>query len=132
MPFLDARRGRRRRRLLFAAMGVLVMLAASLVVFRAVILKMLPFDNKSEFQVVLDMPEGSTLERTNRVLGELAQAVSTVPEVANWQGYAGTAAPITFNGLVRQYYLRSGANVGDLQVNLVDKSLRERQSHAIA
>jgi multidrug efflux pump subunit AcrB len=131
-PFIAGEQARRRRRLLFAAMGVLVLAAVGLVVVKAVILKMLPFDNKSEFQVVLDMPEGSTLERTNRVLGELAQAVSTVPEVANWQGYAGTAAPITFNGLVRQYYLRSGANVGDLQVNLVDKSLRERQSHAIA
>ncbi|HET6805509.1 MAG TPA: efflux RND transporter permease subunit [Frateuria sp.] len=131
-PFIAGDRARRRRRLLFAAMGVLVLAAVGLVVVRAVVLKMLPFDNKSEFQVVVDMPEGSTLERTNRVLGELAAAVSRLPEVANWQGYAGTAAPITFNGLVRQYYLRSGANVGDLQVNLVDKSLRHRQSHAIA
>ncbi|MBP1474006.1 efflux RND transporter permease subunit [Frateuria sp. MAH-13] len=131
-PFIAGEKARRRRRLLFAAMGVLVLAAVGLVVVKAVILKMLPFDNKSEFQVVLDMPEGSTLERTNRVLGELAQAVATLPEVANWQGYAGTAAPITFNGLVRQYYLRGGANVGDLQVNLVDKSLRDRQSHAIA
>ncbi|SEI94186.1 efflux RND transporter permease subunit [Frateuria terrea] len=131
-PFIAGERARRRRRLLFAAMGVLVLAAVALVVVKAVILKMLPFDNKSEFQVVVDMPEGSTLERTNRVLGELAQAVSTLPEIANWQGYAGTAAPITFNGLVRQYYLRSGPDVGDLQVNLVDKSLRHRQSHAIA
>ncbi|MGN2243257.1 efflux RND transporter permease subunit [Frateuria sp. GZRR33] len=131
-PFIAGEKAPRRRRLLFAAMGVLVLAAVGLVVVKAVILKMLPFDNKSEFQVVLDMPEGSTLERTNRVLGELAATVATLPEVANWQGYAGTAAPITFNGLVRQYYLRSGANVGDLQVNLVDKALRDRQSHAIA
>jgi multidrug efflux pump subunit AcrB len=132
MPFLDAGRGRRRRRLLFAAMGILVMLAASLVVFRAVILKMLPFDNKSEFQVVVDMPEGSTLEATNRVLAELAHALDRVPEVLNYQAYAGTAAPINFNGLVRQYYLRSEPIDGDLQVNLVDKHERRRKSHEVA
>ncbi len=132
LPFLEGGRALRRRRLLFAAMGVLVLAAVGLVVVKAVVLKMLPFDNKSEFQIVVDMPEGSTLERTNQLLGELAQAVATVPEVSNWQGYAGTAAPITFNGLVRQYYLRQGPIVGDLQVNLVDKHLRDRQSHAIA
>ena len=132
LPFLDGDRAPRRRHLLFAAMGVLVLAAVGLVVVKAVVLKMLPFDNKSEFQIVLDMPEGSTLERTNRLLGELAQTVAGVPEVKNWQGYAGTAAPITFNGLVRQYYLRSGPIVGDLQVNLVEKHERARQSHAIA
>ena len=131
-PFIEGARAARKRKLLFASMGVLVLAAAGLVLVKAVVLKMLPFDNKSEFQVVVDMPVGSTLERTNRVLSELAQAVSTLPEVNNWQGYAGTAAPITFNGLVRQYYLRSGPIVGDLQVNLVDKSQRNRQSHAIA
>jgi multidrug efflux pump subunit AcrB len=113
-------------------MGLLVLGAVALVGVKAVVLKMLPFDNKSEFQVVVDMPEGSTLESTNQLLGELAQAVARVPEVVDWQGYAGTAAPITFNGLVRQYYLRRGPLVGDLQVNLVDKHLRDRQSHAIA
>ncbi|WP_447736199.1 efflux RND transporter permease subunit [Rhodanobacter soli] len=132
LPFLDGNRAPRRRRLLFAAMGVLVLAAVGLVVVKAVVLKMLPFDNKSEFQIVVDMPEGSTLERTNRLLGELAQSLAGVPEVKDWQGYAGTAAPITFNGLVRQYYLRSGPIVGDLQVSLVDKSERSRQSHAIA
>ncbi|MFC5440165.1 efflux RND transporter permease subunit [Rhodanobacter ginsenosidimutans] len=132
LPFLDGERASRRRHLLFAAMGVLVLAAVGLVVVKAVVLKMLPFDNKSEFQIVVDMPEGSTLERTNRLLGELAQTVATLPEVKDWQGYAGTAAPITFNGLVRQYYLRSGPIVGDLQVNLVDKHERSRQSHAIA
>ncbi len=131
-PFLDGARAPRRRRLLFAAMGLLVLAAVALVGVKAVVLKMLPFDNKSEFQVVVDMPEGSTLEHTNQLLGELAQAVAKVPEVVDWQGYAGTAAPITFNGLVRQYYLRRGPLVGDLQVNLVDKHLRDRQSHAIA
>ncbi len=132
LPFLDGNRAPRRRHLLFAAMGVLVLAAVGLVVIKAVVLKMLPFDNKSEFQIVVDMPEGSTLERTNRLLGELAQSLAGVPEVKDWQGYAGTAAPITFNGLVRQYYLRSGPIVGDLQVSLVDKSERSRQSHAIA
>ncbi|MGB5940966.1 MAG: efflux RND transporter permease subunit [Rhodanobacter sp.] len=132
LPFLDGDRAPRRRHLLFAAMGVLVLAAVGLVVAKAVVLKMLPFDNKSEFQVVVDMPEGSTLERTNRLLGELAQEVAKLPEVKDWQGYAGIAAPITFNGLVRQYYLRSGPIVGDLQVGLVDKSERSRQSHAIA
>ncbi len=131
-PFLESDRAPRRRRLLFAAMGVLVLAAVGLVVVKAVILKMLPFDNKSEFQVVVDMPEGSTLERTNELLVRLAGALADVPEIKDWQGYAGTAAPITFNGLVRQYYLRSGPLVGDLQVNLVDKHERKRQSHAIA
>ena len=113
-------------------MAALVLVAAGLAAVEIVILKMLPFDNKSEFQVVVDMPEGSTLERTNRLLTEAARALAAVPEVANYQGYAGTAGPMTFNGLVRQYYLRSGPIVGDLQVNLVDKSARRRQSHAIA
>ncbi|GAP65617.1 acriflavin resistance protein [Mizugakiibacter sediminis] len=132
LPFLEGERAPRRRRRLFLAMGVLVLAAAGLVVVKAVILKMLPFDNKSEFQVVVDMPEGSTLETTDRLLTELARALDRVPEVENYQGYAGTASPMTFNGLVRQYYLRSGPIVGDLQVTLVDKTKRKRQSHAIA
>ncbi len=131
-PFVRGERAGRKRKLLFAAMGLLVLLSASLAVFRLVVLKMLPFDNKSEVQVVVDMPEGSTLERTNALLSELAAEVDRVPEVLDYQGYAGTAAPINFNGLVRQYFLRSGSNVGDLQVNLVDKHHRDRQSHEIA
>ena len=131
-PFLGGGRAPRRRRLLFTAMGALVLVAVVLVVAKAVVLKMLPFDNKSEFQVVVDMPEGSTLETTNALLGQLAHALDRVPEVMNYQGYAGTAAPITFNGLVRQYYLRPGPIDGDLQVNLVDKKDRKRQSHEIA
>ncbi len=95
-------------------------------------MKMLPFDNKSEFQVVVDMPEGTALEETARVLDELAAAIAGLPEVTDYQVYAGTAAPINFNGLVRQYYLRSGPGLGDLQVNLVDKHHRDRQSHEIA
>ena len=131
-PFLlDARAGRKRG-LLFAAMVGLVLVAASLAVFELVVLKMLPFDNKSEVQVVVDTPEGSTLEQTNALLGELAAEVDKIPEVLDYQGYAGTAAPINFNGLVRQYFLRSGSNVGDLQVNLVDKHHRDRKSHEIA
>ncbi|MDZ4730457.1 MAG: efflux RND transporter permease subunit [Xanthomonadales bacterium] len=131
-PFLESDHAARRRRLLFGSMGLLVLAAVGLVIIQAVVLKMLPFDNKSEFQIVVDMPEGSTLETTNALLGKLADSLADVPEVKDWQAYAGTAAPITFNGLVRQYYLRSGPLVGDLQVNLVDKHQRNRQSHAIA
>jgi multidrug efflux pump subunit AcrB len=131
-PFLEGAQAARRRLILFAAMLLLVVGSASLAVVELVVLKMLPFDNKSEFQVVLDMPEGSTLETTNQVLSELAVEVSKLPEVASVQGYAGTSAPVTFNGLVRQYYLREGSNLGDLQVNLVDKHERSRKSHDIA
>ncbi|KAF1695272.1 efflux RND transporter permease subunit [Pseudoxanthomonas koreensis] len=131
-PFLDPEHGTRRRRLLFAAMAALVLLAASLAGFRLVVLKMLPFDNKSELQVVVDLPEGRTLEDTSALLAELATVLDRTPEVLHYQGYAGTAAPINFNGLVRQYYLRQGANAGDLQVNLVDRHQRRRKSHDIA
>ncbi|MEO5810870.1 MAG: efflux RND transporter permease subunit, partial [Rhodanobacter sp.] len=131
-PFLDQRAGGRRRLWLFGGIIGAVALAASLAVVQLVVLKMLPFDNKSELQVVVDPPEGTTLEDTNALLVELAAAVDRVPEVLDYQGYAGTSAPMNFNGLVRQYYLRSGSNVGDLQINLVDKHLRHRQSHAIA
>ncbi|QOW22633.1 efflux RND transporter permease subunit [Novilysobacter avium] len=131
-PFLDPHRGGGRRGWLFGGMALLVLAAASLAVFQLVVMKMLPFDNKSEFQVVVDMPEGRTLEDTNAVLVELAATLDDVPEVLDYQGYAGTSAPMNFNGLVRQYFLRSGSNVGDLQVNLVDKHERKRQSHEIA
>jgi multidrug efflux pump subunit AcrB len=131
-PFLDTERGGRRRLWLFGGMAALVLLSASLAVAQLVVLKMLPFDNKSELQVIVDLPEGRTLEDTNALLTELAAAVDRVPEVLDYQGYAGTAAPINFNGLVRQYFLRSGGNVGDLQVNLVDKHARKRKSHDIA
>ena len=131
-PFLGAKHGAMLRRMLFLFIAALVGGALVLVVAKAVILKMLPLDNKSEFQVVLDMPEGTTVETTNKVLVEIAQALDSVPEVEAYQGYAGTASPITFNGLVRQYYLRQTANAGDLQVTLVDKALRKRKSHTIA
>ncbi len=131
-PFLSGDSAARRRFWLFGSMVAAVLLSASLAVFQLVVLKMLPFDNKSEVQVVVDLPEGSTLETTDALLGELAASVSELPEVLHIQGYAGTSAPINFNGLVRQYFLRSGANVGDLQVNLVDKHDRDRKSHDIA
>jgi len=131
-PFLDRDRGGRRRLWLFGGIAALVVLAASLAVVQLVVLKMLPLDNKSELQVVVDLPEGRTLEDTNALLTQLAAVVDTVPEVLDYQGYAGTSAPMNFNGLVRQYFLRSGSNVGDLQVNLVDKHERDRQSHEIA
>lgn len=130
-PFLRGRQGKPRRWAL--GIGVLLLIggSVSLAYFQLVVLKMLPFDNKSEFQVIVDMPEGTTLEQTARVLGELGRYLSTVEEVTDYQAYAGAAAPINFNGLVRQYYLRTGANVGDLQVNLVDKKHRQRKSHDI-
>ena len=131
-PFLRGDDGKRARRWLGGGVVVAILLAMSLVGFNAVIMKMLPFDNKSEFQVVLDMPEGTTVEQTSRVLDEMAATIREIPEVANYQVYVGTAAPINFNGLVRQYYLRAGPNVGDIQVNLADKSNRKRQSHEIA
>ena len=131
-PFLDARDGGRRRTALYAGIGLALAASVSLALLQWVVLKMLPFDNKSEFQVVLDMPEGSSLERTNSVLLELSEALLEVPEVRHVQGYVGTSAPVNFNGLVRQYYLREGPGLGDLQVNLADKSERQRQSHDIA
>ena len=131
-PFISGERAPRRRRNLFLGIGVLVLLAVGLVVVKAVILKMLPFDNKSEFQVVLNMPEGSTLEQTNRALLDMTTVLDTVPEVTNYQVYVGTSAPMNFNGLVRQYYLRTMPYQGDIQVNLVDKNARKRQSHQIA
>lgn len=99
---------------------------------KSVAVKMLPFDNKNEFQVVIDMPEGTTLERTDLVAKEVAQFLSTRPEVVNYQSYVGTSAPITFNGLVRHYDVRRGSNVADIQVNLTDKHDRSAQSHDIA
>ncbi|HEY9050020.1 MAG TPA: efflux RND transporter permease subunit, partial [Gammaproteobacteria bacterium] len=107
-PFLDDDNGKPRRRKL--ALGVLGMILISLVLVYSqhVVLKMLPFDNKSEFQIVVDMPEGTPLEQTSRVMDALAAHVASVPEVTDYQVYAGTASPINFNGLVRQYYLREG------------------------
>jgi multidrug efflux pump subunit AcrB len=131
-PYLNADGGRPKRRKLAGIVLLLILLSIGLVGVKLVVLKMLPFDNKSEFQVVVDMPEGTSLEQTARVLNELGTYLATVPEVTDYQAYAGSASPINFNGLVRQYYLRNGANVGDIQVNLLPKSERDRKSHEVA
>ncbi len=128
-PFIASARAR--RKLLYAVL-VLIAFSVSLVGVKLVVMKMLPFDNKSEFQVVVDMPAGTPVELTAATLREMGAYVATLPEVTDYQAYAGTAAPINFNGLVRQYYLRSEAELGDLQVNLVDKAGRSRKSHEIA
>ena len=120
------------RWMLLLIMLLLIVASVGLVATKSVVLKMLPFDNKSEFQVIVDMPEGTSLERTAGLVRELGAYLATVEEVTDYQAYVGTASPINFNGLVRQYYLREGSEVADLQVNLVDKNLRDRQSHDIA
>ena len=119
----------------WAFLGVtVVLLFASISLFftKTVAVKMLPFDNKNEFQIVIDMPEGTTLERTAVVTKEVSQYLATVPEVVDYQNYIGTSAPITFNGLVRHYDLRGGSNMADIQVNLLHKADRDLQSHDIA
>ena len=131
-PFVDARRASRNRRLLALLVLVLIAASASLAAVKLVVLKMLPFDNKSEFQVVVDLPAGTPLEITAAALHDMGAYLATVPEVSDYQAYAGGAAPINFNGLVRQYYLRTASEMGDLQVNLVDKDARSRKSHDIA
>ncbi|MEW6246868.1 MAG: efflux RND transporter permease subunit [Nitrospirota bacterium] len=114
--------------------GVALLLLASLALFstRAVAVKMLPFDNKSELQIVIDMPEGTTLEETARVTQALTRYVATVPEVRDYQAYVGTASPFNFNGLVRHYFLRDQPHHADVQINLVAKGERKAQSHQIA
>ena len=128
-PLLESKR----KRWLFLG-GTFVLLMGSMLLFltKSVAVKMLPFDNKNEFQIVIDMPEGTTLERTGAVTQEIAQYLSTRSEVVNYQNYIGTSAPITFNGLVRHYDLRGGSNMADIQVNLVNKENRSIQSHGIA
>ncbi|MBK7423134.1 MAG: efflux RND transporter permease subunit [Propionivibrio sp.] len=131
-PFLAPRTGGAARKKLLLVILLLILGSVALAVVKLVVLKMLPFDNKSEFQIVLDMPVGTPLEETARVLREIGAEVARVPEVTDYQAYAGTASPINFNGLVRQYYLRSAPELGDLQVNLADKKHRTRKSHEIA
>jgi len=128
-PFLDSAR---KRWLLLAGILVALVFSVGLALVQWVVLKMLPFDNKSEFQVVVEMPAGSALEETAATLNDLGAYLAQQPEVLNLQAYAGTASPITFNGLVRQYYMRSDVEQGDLQVNLIDKHQRSEKSHAIA
>ncbi|NQW36378.1 MAG: efflux RND transporter permease subunit [Flavobacteriales bacterium] len=122
------------KKIRFTFFGVnILLLVISIALFftKSVAVKMLPFDNKNEFQIVIDMPEGTTLERTAVVTKEIAQYISKNPLVKDYQSYVGTASPITFNGLVRHYDLRRGSNIADIQVNLVGKSERSKQSHDI-
>lgn len=121
-----------KRNLMFTITIFLLLGSVAMFFTKSVAVKMLPFDNKNEFQVVIDMPEGTTLERTAAVTKEIAQYVSTIPEVVNYQNYIGTSAPITFNGLVRHYDMRGGSNMADIQVNLLHKEDRDLQSHDIA
>jgi multidrug efflux pump subunit AcrB len=122
----------KRRHQFLAVLVGLLLVSLALVGIGWVKVKMLPFDNKSEFQIILNMPEGSSLERTAHAAREIAAAIRTEPEVTDYEVYAGTAAPFNFNGLVRHYFMRRGANVADLQINLVPKSERQAQSHDIA
>ena len=131
-PFVDAERGGRRRKWLGAGIVVAILASVSLAFVQLVVLKMLPFDNKSEFQVIVDMPAGAPVEATAAALADLGAHVATLDEVIDYQAYAGTASPINFNGLVRQYELRQMPEQGDLQVNLVDRRHRSRKSHEIA
>ncbi len=131
-PFVTAAHATRNRRLLTAFVLALILGSVSLAAVKLVVLKMLPFDNKSEFQVVVDMPAGTPVEATAAVLHEMGAVLAQVDEVTDYQAYAGLSAPINFNGLVRQYYLRANSEMGDLQVNLVDKDDRARKSHEIA
>ena len=129
MPLLvDARK----RTMFLVGVVLLLLLVFTLPLLKIVRVKMLPFDNKSEFQVIIDMPEGTTLEQTTRVAREVARRVAEEPEVVNYQVYAGTASPYNFNGLVRHYFLRQGANEADIQVNLLPKDQRSVQSHDIS
>ncbi|PID40149.1 MAG: acriflavine resistance protein B [Proteobacteria bacterium] len=127
-PFLASRA---RRLGLLAAILVLLVIPLGLVVFRQVPLKMLPFDNKNEFQIVVDMPEGTSLEATDAVVRQFETYLRTVPEMIHYVTYTGVASPIDFNGLVRHYYLRKGPHLADIRVILADKGLRKQQSHAI-
>jgi multidrug efflux pump subunit AcrB len=132
LPFLDPLKGGAARLKLGIAVILLIFGSVSLAYFQLVVLKMLPFDNKSEFQVILDMPAGTPVEETARVLHEIGAELAPIDDVVNYQAYAGTASPINFNGLVRQYYLRAAPEKGDIQVNLADKHVRKQKSHEIA
>ncbi|HVQ53686.1 MAG TPA: efflux RND transporter permease subunit, partial [Thermoanaerobaculia bacterium] len=124
--------GGRARAVFFLVIAGLLAAAVALVPVGIVIVKMLPFDNKNEFQVVVDFPEGTTLETTHRALSEMAGALGSIPEVVGTEVYAGAAAPYNFNGLVRHYFLRSGPHQGDVQVALAPRKNRRRSSHAVA
>ncbi|MCF8274640.1 MAG: efflux RND transporter permease subunit [Flavobacteriaceae bacterium] len=128
-PFLNSSK---KRNVMFAITAILLVGSVLMFFTKSVAVKMLPFDNKNEFQVVIDMPEGTTLERTAVVTQEITQYLKSIPEVVDYQKYVGASAPITFNGLVRHYDLRGGSNMADIQVNLLHKEERDLQSHDIA
>src|SRR5574337_297439 len=125
-------KGRWRSKVFLIVVGVATVAACALFYTEAVRVKLLPFDNKSEIQVVLDLPHGAALEDTDRMLMTAAERLKDLPELVSIQAYAGTAAPFNFNGLVRHYYMRANPEQGDLSINLLDKSARARPSHAIA
>ncbi|MCG9731205.1 efflux RND transporter permease subunit [Shewanella sp. Isolate13] len=131
-PFVRGKNARKARLGLAAGIFILIAGAVVLPMAKLVVLKMLPFDNKSEFQVMVDLPEGTPVEQTQKALKELGRYLNQVEEVDNYQLYAGTSAPMNFNGLVRHYFLRQTQELGDIQVNLVDKKHRDRDSHSIA
>jgi len=114
------------------AVAAMLLLSCSLILFKAVTVKMLPFDNKNELQVIIDAPDGTPLEQTARIAREMGDALRGVPEVTDFQLYIGTSAPFNFNGLVRHYYLRKGSNLADIQVNLLPRDQRKDQSHDTA
>ncbi len=128
MPFLDSRP---KAWLLVAAVVLLLFGSMAMPALNLVPMKMLPFDNKNEFQLVVDLPEGATLEETDRAVRALEDYLGTVNEVTDFQAYVGTASAMDFNGMVRHYYMRRGPNLADIRVNLVHKSERAQQSHAI-
>jgi len=115
-----------------AAVGVLLVLAAALAMLRIVPLKMLPYGNKSDMQLVLDFDEGTTLERSDAAVRDIERYLASVPEIADYTSYVGLAAPMDFNGMVRHYYLRRGQNVADVQINFVDRRQRSLQTHGLA
>ena len=127
-PILDRRRV---AWLVLGAIGFLLVAAMALPIFRLVPLKILPYDNKNEFQLIIDMPEGTTLDRTDAVARRLGREIALQPEVLDYEIYVGTASPMDFNGMVRHYFLRRGPHVADIRVNLVSKEKRVQQSHAI-
>lgn len=129
LPFLESKK---KRGIMLGTTVVLLLISIMAFFTKWVAVKMLPFDNKNEVQVIIDMPEGTTLERTAAVTKEIAQYLTTIPEVVNYQNYVGSSAPITFNGLVRHYDLRGQSNTADIQVNLLPKEERDEQSHDVA
>ncbi len=131
-PLIEGEKAEKNRLKMLAFVIALILAAVALPVFKLVVMKMLPFDNKSELQLIVDMPEGTPMEETLAVLEELGDYLRTLPAVKDYQLYAGLNAPINFNGLIRQYYLRQAPHMGDIQVNLVHKSKRDLKSHDIA